>query len=1032
MKKLSCARWFLGIVLGSLMLSGCAQSSQESFSDLQEAFKNPPAEYRSVPFWVWNARMKKTDIDRMLIDFKEKGFGGVFVTPRYGLVTEYLSPEWFELFEYSRKRAQELGISLWLCDDNSYPTGFAGGRLPAEMPQCNSEGVALAPTHWMQLPQNVAGSYIVLRRNGDTFEDITSKLDAHRGEIGDFFVYTKMKHENSDWYAGYSYVDLLKKGVTEKFLGITMSGYQQRMEKEFGKSILGVFSDEPNINPPGGTIRWTEDLFPEFKKMFGYDLVPNLVSLHEEVGDFRQIRHDYYQLLTTLFVDRWAKPCSEYYGKHHLQWTGHYWEHEWPRLGSVPENMAMISWLSIPGLDLLFNRFNEEDPRGQFGNIRLVKEAGSVAAQMGKKRVLAEMYGGGGWDLSFKDQKRLGDWAYVHGVNAMTQHLSHTGYTGTRKYDYPPMFNASAPWWQDYRVLNDYYARLSVALTMGDEKKDILLIEPTSTVWMYGMYLGELPCVRDIAQKFHDLILSLSKSQVEYDLGSEEIMKTNAHVEDSSLVVGKRSYKTIIFPPMVENIEGKTFELLKQFVKNGGRVFAFSMPNRVDGKVNYEVASLFGQPQVRIMQEDNMQVMEKALAPSGITFDRSWTGNLYHMRRQYKDGQLLFLVNSDMNAAESVEITVDAESVVEMDAFTGESHQYPYQSEQKRFTVRLEPAGSKLLFISNHSVSCVKKPIPTCSVPVPAESPLIRQRLTQNLLTVDFVDLTLNKHSTVRNLHVLNASDMAFKNAGFEGGDPWFMKIQYKRNIVNRDTFKTKGFSAIYKFNSDKSFDGSDINIAVERPWLYRIFLNGKELKVPANTPCLFDNKLIQIPTQGAVKSGQNILEVRAQRFYVHAVIEPVYILGNFDVKQQANQFVITECQKQPVLGAWKDLGCPFYPYAMSYSKKYKIENLDKPYEIHAEHWIGTVAEVWVNHKKAGILFSNPYRLGISGMLKRGENLIELRVIGGLDNLIGPFHMDPKGLTEPACWRGIPGPGKASQYRFSPYGLYEDFELLTR
>lgn len=1026
------AKWFPYLVLSSILLGGCTQSnSKDSFSDLQEVFKNPPSEYRSVPFWVWNAKMKKSDIDRMLIDFKAKGFGGVFVTPRYGLITEYLSKEWFDLFEYSKQQAKKMGIALWLYDDNAYPSGFAGGRLPAEMPQCNEDGVALLPSHYMQLPADAQAAYVVLRRNGENFEDITSRLNDFAGEIGDFFVYSKINNEKSDWYAGYSYVDLLRKGVTEKFLEITMSGYQKRFGKEFGKTIPGVFSDEPNINAPANSIRWTPDLFPLFKKTFGYDLTSNLVSLHEEVGDYRRIRHDYFQLLITLFVERWAKPCSDYYSKNNLQWTGHYWEHEWPRLGSVPENMVMISWMQIPGLDLLFNRFDETDPRAQFGNIRLVKEASSIASQMGKKRVLGEIYGGGGWDLTFKDQKRLGDWAYVHGINFMTQHLSHTSYLGTRKYDYPPMFNAAAPWWKDYKILNDYYARLSTALSMGDEINNILLIEPTSTIWMYGMYLGELPEVRNIAQKFHDLIQNMSKSQLEFDLGSEELMKTNAKVKDSCLVIGKCSYKTIIIPPLVENIEAKTFELLKKFVKGGGTLIAFSMPQRLSGCLNYDVTSFFGNSKIRIINDEDMQALKKNLPSSSVQYERSWTGNLFHMRRQYKDGELFFFVNSDMDASESVEVKLDAKSVLEMDAFTGEIYQYPFDADKGVIRLNLEPASSKLLFVSKRYKEGKLRTDAVANRPIQAVSPLKRSRVSSNFLTIDYVDLKMGG-KTYPKSHVLQASDQAFKNAGFPDGNPWFMKIQFKRNIIKRDTFMTKGFSVVYRFLVDKSLDYSQLEIAIERPSLYEILLNGKVVTVPKNSICLFDQKLLQIPVGDKVKPGENILELKVNKFRVYAVIEPVYVVGNFDVKLDRDRFSITQCQTQSVLGAWRDIGCPFYPYAMAYSKIYHIKDVsNKQFVVKAPNWRGTVAEVWINKKKAGIIFSNPFELNVTNALKPGENLVELHVIGGLDNLIGPFHVDPKGLTEPACWKGITQTQQASKYRFTPYGLWSDFELLS-
>ena len=95
-----------------LFLFACSDNSNNIKSDrihsgkqILELFENPPAEYRTVPFWVWNEKVSKKMIDDQLPQFKENGFGGVFVHPRYGLITEYASDDWYELVAYSVKNA---------------------------------------------------------------------------------------------------------------------------------------------------------------------------------------------------------------------------------------------------------------------------------------------------------------------------------------------------------------------------------------------------------------------------------------------------------------------------------------------------------------------------------------------------------------------------------------------------------------------------------------------------------------------------------------------------------------------------------------------------------------------------------------------------------------------------------------------------------------------------------------------------------------------------------------------------------------
>jgi len=200
----------------------------------------------------------------------------------------------------------------------------------------------------------------------------------------------------------------------EEFIDITMPGYERVPGSEFGKRVPGVFTDEPNINTrSAGPVRYTPDLYEEFEKQWGYKLQPHLMSLITETGDWKKIRHNYRSVLLRLFIERWSVPWYEYTENKDLLWTGHYWEHGWPNPKEGPDNMAMYAWHRIPGIDMLFNA---EDLRSdQFGNVRNVRELASVANQFGRKRALSETYGAAGWELTFEDMKRLGDWKYVSG-----------------------------------------------------------------------------------------------------------------------------------------------------------------------------------------------------------------------------------------------------------------------------------------------------------------------------------------------------------------------------------------------------------------------------------------------------------------------------------------------------------------------------------------------------------------------------------------------------------------------------------------
>ena len=82
------------------------------------------------------------------------------------------------------------------------------------------------------------------------------------------------------------------------------------------------------------------------------------------------------------------------------------------------------------------------------------------------------------------------------------------------------------PWWNDYKYLNDHYARLSLALSSGKQINDILIIEPTTSAWLYDSYAKRNPKVTEkLDRSFQTFVTTLEKNQVEYDLGSENIIR---------------------------------------------------------------------------------------------------------------------------------------------------------------------------------------------------------------------------------------------------------------------------------------------------------------------------------------------------------------------------------------------------------------------------------------------------------------------------------------------------------------------------
>ncbi|HBL77207.1 MAG: hypothetical protein A2W90_14865 [Bacteroidetes bacterium GWF2_42_66] len=1041
---------FISLIFLTGFLSGCNKEQKpeenQSFDVLKNLLADPPAAYRSIPLWDWNDSISEKEITFQMEEFKKAGIGGVFVHPRPGLVTEYISENWHQLFDYTVKKGTELGMEVWIYDENSYPSGFAGGHVPAEMPDSYKHGTGMS-VEIQQIfnPLPTDTFEVVLKQTETGFADITASYKDETGKQGTYYLFKRTYPANSPWYGGFTYVDLLYPGVTQKFLDITMKGYEKYNKADFGKTLKGIFTDEPNLEAAmskGTAFRWTPDLWQAFEKRWGYDLKTQLPSLVNEVGDWKKVRHDYYELILELFIDRWAKPSFEYCEANGLDWTGHYWEHGWPEPTHGFDEAAFYIWHHRPGVDMLGNRLDPDGQGGQFGNTRAIRELRSAANQAGWTRTLSETYGGGGYEMDFKNFKRLADWQCVFGVNFVNQHLSYFTMKGVRKFDYPPSFSYHEPWWDNYKIMGDYLARISMATSAGKQINTTFVLQPNTSAWMYFSRANKNPYIDSIRHDFKYFVNQLEQKHFEYDLGSEKVLRDLGSVADGKLAVGKCSYQVVVIPKEMENIDQNTFDLLKKFLSEGGKVVSFRNEiERLDGQLNNQVAEL----QKSYPEQWTLagSVDDGAVAAAFKTDDFVLTGmsenkELFHQRRILNDGQLLFVVNTNVSEKASAKIQTKGKSVVKIDLFNGEQNLVPFDKDGRevQFEIALQPVGSALYYISDR-----KENFPALKIQDKEPEKLVAsgemeiKPLSDNILTIDYLDLKTSK-TKQKNIHFMKALIGLFNENGVAFGNPWQHKIQYKKNYLEMDTlFKDgSGFEVAYLVSVAKQMNPDELKklkAVVERPNLWTVKVN-ENVVSPVQGQHWIDKDFPVFEIGNYLHTGANTISLTASRMSIFAEVMPVYILGNFSLNPLTAGFEIDN-PKPLQSGSWIDAGMPFYSQKVAYSQKFNIENNQSEFTVQLNEWKGTICEVMVNGEKAGVIAWPPYQLDISKLMKQGENTVTVNVTGSLKNTFGYFYRPNSGwIHGPTAWNFAPDqqPALSGMYMVD-YGLYEPFDLLS-
>ena len=319
--------------------------------------------------------------------------------------------------------------------------------------------------------------------------------------------------------------------------------------------------------------------------------------------------------------------------------------------------------------------------------------------------------------------------------------------------------------------------------------------------------------------------------------------------------------------------------------------------------------------------------------------------------------------------------------------------------------------------------------------PVAPSSPLQVRRLDPNVLTLDYVDVTVAGESR-ENSYFFHAAQLVFKEHGLDG-NPWERAVQVKDELIRRTFPADSGFEATYRFRMEERVP-QPLQIVIERADRYTITCNGQPVR-PTPGAWWLDNDFSKIDITAAAQVGENAVTIKASPLTVYHELEPAYVLGDFALRPTDAGFVIAP--PKPIVIArrtaqeragWNTQGCPFYGAAVAYSQQFDLTQLDGRYRVCLSDWNGSVAKVIVNEQLSGYIYRQPWECDVTEHLKKGRNQITVVVIGTLKNTLGPHHAGKlRGAAWPNMFQKGPdtGPPAGNQYDSIEYGLFAPFEL---
>ena len=1043
--------------------------SREPFS--METFKRPGAEYRGVPFWAWNTKMTEEDVRFCLETFKKMGMGGGFLHSRTGMNLPYLGKEFMDLVVYAGEEAKKLGLKAWLYDEDRWPSGFAGGYVTQHR-EYRSRFLVWSPRPYLfgETPDTaLKNSTSAAVRSGDRQLLGVYQVTGGDGWLKDYRRISEKEPEwpegirpdevwwaylevcgDNPWFNGQSYVDALNPEAVGEFIRVTYEAYGKRLGDAFGTDYPAIFTDEPQFTPKqrAGSIDsreevilpFTDRLLPLFEEEFGYDLLDRLPELFYDRKEVRsEARYHYHELVSRMFAESYSGQIGAWCEEHGIALTGHLMKE--PLLSSqteyVGEAMRSYPGFQIPGIDILCDRHE----------FTTAKQAQSVKRQCKREAMISELYGVTNWDYEFRGHKLQGDWQAALGVTLRAPHLAWTSMEGEAKRDYPASICYQSPWYQEYKLIEDYFARLASVLSRGKDRVRIGVIHPVESCWLcWGTKekTGEL--VKELDEQFLELTDWLLEGLLDFDFISESLLPGfYGGCEDHQLLVGCMKYDVVLVPNLM-TVRSTTLGILKEFKENGGRVLAVGrLPEYVDGKAS-DPASVSGFANWMKESCEAIPYQRTALLKELREYadleafygDYERADDLLCQVREEEGRRWVFLAsrknpeNKDMVRKRHLKIKFrgawncrfynaldgsaedlksyagqDGTTVLEIDRYDHDSFLFeltPFEgarTEKDRKAQRKKEQNELVLYETK--------------VPVTLSEP--------NVLVLDMPEFSFEGQPWQEREEILRLDNRLRNRLGFPlrmeaWKQPWVREKEARHKQIEA------GSKVELRYFVHSEYEAEQVSLALEQPEETAIFWNGY--------PVIFEkqgwyvDRRIPVTALGSLEKGVNELCL-VREFHEGTNLEAVYLLGDFGVRVTGRRAVVTAPVRELSFGDWTVQGLPFYGGNVCY--RINITGDGRPVKIRAEKFAAPLLRVDYQGKKQGVIAFSPYEL-TTEPIGKGEQCIELTAFGSRINTFGALHncdsMDNK--AAPGYWRTA-GCAWSYEYCLRPAGILKAPEI---
>jgi hypothetical protein len=992
------------LILLSLILSSCTQKAgqpewQKKYNDpkiVRRMFDNPPMFYAPHTFWFWDDSIKPGIIASMAQEMCRQGLNPGYAHGRgedylpypYLPKEEWLSDKWFSAFGLSLGEAEKSGMTLGFCDEYWWPSGQAAGRVLQQHPELEAQYL-----DWKRYEvksntifTNDSADFAVAARLTDKMIDQSSlviigeeKKISWKVPDGNWVVYTYTIKHHPGFDGGK--VNYLNPGLMKAFIPMVYEKYQAHFGDKLGHSIPGTFVD--NEGDFGWRMAWSDYLAEQYKAAKNRDIRLWLPLLTEKDRDgvYAKARCDWYDAISDAYISCYFRPSIQWLKEHNMYCISNLWE-ESIQLQSqaMGDFMRVTREATMPGTDCL--EMKSQD-------VHDFKEVQSVG-EFEDRPVMSEIMGVAGWNQTPAMMKKTVNSVTAFGVTHIVPHGINVN-RNIATIPFPADWFTENPYWNYLHLWTDFSRRASFVNRQGQLLPDVLLINPLESAFaLSDSYFSDEytqkwdPVVNKINDVYSEAMRSLTKNNIDFLIADKYYIDrgtTSIQGESCKFSINNHDFKAIVVPPMFL-ISRKVSERLLEFAEKGGKVIMLGMipggspeEGANDDLIVKQMEKLLSLPSVIRAGDykEPLQMMVENLKNDMIPGIKVINENLklYTAARKIGNSFFYWIANNNDNKVTAELLLRDGKGLAEKwNCETGDIHPVSYEVTESgaRVTLEMEACeGFWLVFNPD------KKPV------------------SRNISVAQSTWIPVEGKWSVK----LVSSDTIYASSA-KGLFTAERKIDLKR------------ISTDYVMDTTWKYLPFVVNAKDEYPAVTKKSTGGVvywRMPVPVGAVrMIFDDRF----RKGDVWIDGIKTELKNNELNLPSAASVIaWTWSGNAIKDRLSsplKFICSsKAERDP--GSWYDYGLLQYSGYVDYEKKVDLKDLNGSVKLDLGK-VKYMAEVWVNGVKAGESLWGPYTFDISRLVRKGENVLRIRV----GNLIASrmWITSDLGHLRMWGWRGAP------------------------